>query len=194
MRFCASSARWRGRLMAAWPSTVGAPTTVTVVEATQVWPMCLAPTSRRADRSIWCRCAMRRGSGSDCAYIGRATIRRAVSGLLLTTRSIDGQSTLFGRSQARHLRSLKSQRPSRSLATDGSFCCISRHRRLGALGAALDRERPDRAWGGAADVRLRRRDAAPAAALFRADPGRRDLPHPLPRRPHPPTPPPAQDV
>ena len=74
---------------------------------------------------------------------------------------------------------------SRRLAAVDLSVDISRHRGLGALGAALDRERADRAWGGPAAVRLRRRDAAADAALARAGPGRRDLPHPLPRRPHP---------
>src|SRR5690348_8596482 len=40
------------------------------------------------------------------------------------------------------------------LAADGSGGHFSRHRRLGALGAALDGERAGRAWGGAAAVRL----------------------------------------
>ena len=76
-------------------------------------------------------------------------------------------------------------RLSRRLAAHGSLGDLPRHRRLGALGAALDRERAGRARRGTADVRLRRRDAAPDAALARAGPGRRDLPHPLPRRPLP---------
>ena len=58
--------------------------------------------------------------------------------------------------------------PSRRLAgSHGSLGDLPRHRRLGALGAALDRERDARARRPADDVRLRRRDPAPAAALGR---------------------------
>src|SRR5262249_34870680 len=72
---------------------------------------------------------------------------------------------------------------SRRLATDGSLGDLPRHRRRGAVGAALDRQRSDLPRRRTADVRLRGGDPAPDAALARTCPGRPDPPHPLSRRP-----------
>ena len=62
---------------------------------------------------------------------------------------------------------------------------LSRDRRLGADGAALDRMPAGARRRRSAAVRLRRGLAAPDAALDRARPGRRDLHHPPARRPLP---------
>ena len=68
------------------------------------------------------------------------------------------------------------------------------HRRIGADRAAGDRLRARAGGRRSAPLRLRRGRAAPDAALHRARPGRRDLHHPLPRRPLPRAPRPAQDL